>query len=80
MRNSTLLTGVTTQGRPTMKEEWVESFKIMYGESEEDLQYMTSANGTVIVSIVTRSLDRNEDEKWSNLKIRKFYVFRELRH
>ena len=54
MQNSTLLTGVTTQGRPTMKEEWVETFKIMYGETEDNLQYMRFSNGTDIVSKVYR--------------------------
>ena len=80
MKNSTLLTGVITQGRPTTKEEWVKTLKIMYGESEDNLQYMKFENGTDIVSIVNRSLDRNEEKKWNNSKIHYFYGFGKLRH
>ena len=29
----TLITGVVTQGRPTSREKWIETFKIQYGNN-----------------------------------------------
>ena len=43
-----LVTGVVTQGRPTSKEEWVQSFQIQYGNSVDNLMTITN-NGTETV-------------------------------
>jgi len=46
-----LLTGVVTQGRPTINEEWVEEYKIQYGNNQGNLTTMKHReNGTDIVS------------------------------
>ena len=45
----TLVTGVVTQGRPTMSEDWVETFKIQYGNNQTDLATMKHSDGTDIV-------------------------------
>jgi len=47
----TRLTGVVTQGRPTTREEWVEVFKIQYGNNQTDMATIQHRNGTDIVSI-----------------------------
>ena len=43
------MTGVVTQGRPTSKEEWVQSFQIRYGNSVDNLQTIAN-NGINTVS------------------------------
>ena len=45
----TLVTGVVTQGRPTTSEDWVETFKIQYGNNQTDLATMKHGNETDIV-------------------------------
>ena len=45
----TFLTGVVTQGRPTTSEDWVETFKIQYGNNQTDFVTMKSGNETDIV-------------------------------
>jgi len=60
----TLLTGIVTQGRPTVSEEWVETFKIQYGNNQTDLNTITNESGTDIVSTAAFPLNgfgtRNE--------------------
>ena len=51
-----LVTGVVTQGRPTSKEEWVQSFQIQYGNSVNNLQTIAN-NGTDTVSLFVHYLN-----------------------
>ena len=52
----TLITGVVTQGRPTSREEWIQTFKIQYGNNQTNLATMKNGIGIDIVGVFCISM------------------------